>query len=114
VQRLLVVWCPELLEEQEDGRRGRAFGRVRGAVGSFSPAVETVRSGVCAVATRGPSRYFGGDERLARLVADAVGSVDGVTAGVGVMAGVGVADGLFRRRSGRPVGGGRSRDRGSG
>ncbi len=62
---------------------------------------------MCAVGTRGPSRYFGGDERFARLVADAVRTVDGVaggagvtvgagvTAGVGVPAGVGVADGLF-------------------
>jgi hypothetical protein len=95
VQRVLVVWCPDLLEEREDGRGRRAFGRVTGAVGTFSPAVEVVRAGVCAVGTRGPSRYFGGDDRFARLVADAVGTVDGVAAGVGVTAGVGVADGLF-------------------
>jgi len=95
VQRVLVVWCPDLLEEQEDGGRGRAFARVTGAVGMFSPVVEAVRSGVCAVGTRGPSRYFGGDDRFARLLAGAVGAVDGVTAEVGVRAGVGVADGLF-------------------
>lgn len=95
MQRVLVVWCPNLLEEQEDGRQGRAFARVTGVVGTFSPAVEVVRSGVCAVATRGPSRYFGGDDRFARLLADAMGTVDGVTAGVGVTAEVGVADGLF-------------------
>jgi hypothetical protein len=95
VQRVLVVWCPDLLEEQEDGRRRRAFGRVAEAVGVFSPAVEMVRPGVCAVGTRGPSRYFGGDDRFAGLVADSVAGVDGVTPGVGVTAGVGVADGLF-------------------
>jgi hypothetical protein len=95
VERVLVVWCPDLLEEQEDGRGGRAFGRVMEAVGVFSPGAERVRPGVCAVGTRGPSRYFGGDERFARLVAEAVGEVKGVTAGSGIAAGVGVADGLF-------------------
>jgi len=95
VQRVLVVWCPDLLEEQEDGRGARAFGRVVGAVRTFSPAVEVVRPGVCAVGTRGPSRYFGGDEEVARLVAGAVEATDAVTTGVGVTAGVGVADGLF-------------------
>jgi len=95
VQRLLVVWCPDLLEEREGGREGRAFGRVMEAVGTFSPGVEMVRAGVCAVGTRGPSRYFGGDDRFARLLADAVGAVEGVAVGVGVAARVGVADGLF-------------------
>ena len=93
MRRVLVVWCPELVEEHENGRAGRIFGRVVEAVGVFTPAVEVVRPGVCAVGTRGPSRYFGGDEALARLVAEAVGSVEGITAGV--RAGVGVADGLF-------------------
>ena len=55
------------------------------AVERFTPRVEIVRPGVCACATRGPSRYFGGDDALAALVADAVpGSCS-----------VGIADGLF-------------------
>jgi hypothetical protein len=95
VQRAVVVWCPDLLEEQDDGRRGRAFGRVMEAVGTFSPTGEMVRAGVCVVGTRGPSRYFGGDERFAELLAGAVGAVDGVVVGAGVTVGVGVADGLF-------------------
>ncbi len=95
MQRLLVVWCPDLLEEQEGGREGRAFDRLREAMRTFTPGVEVVRAGVCALGTRGPSRYFGGDERFGRLLADAVGEVEGVTAGVAMAAGVGVADGLF-------------------
>jgi hypothetical protein len=109
VRRVLVVRCPDLLEETEDGRGARAFGRVVGAVETFAPTVEVIRPGVCAVSTRGPSRYFGGDERFARLVADAVGTVDGGPPGVEVTAGVGVADGLFaadlaarRPETGRP------------
>jgi hypothetical protein len=95
MERVLVVLCPGLLEEQEKGREGRAFDRVGEAVGTFSPGVKAIRPGICAVGTRGPSRYFGGDERLARLVAEAVGEVEGVTPGTKVSAGVGMADGVF-------------------
>jgi hypothetical protein len=90
LERLLVVWCPGLLEEQEDGRGARAFARVVETARAFSPAAVAVRPGVCAVPTRGPSRYFGGDARLARLLASAVGGLPDR-----VEAQVGVADGLF-------------------
>jgi hypothetical protein len=88
VKRLLVVWCPELLVEEETGRQGRALARVKEAVEAFSPAVEVVRPGVCAVATRGPSRYFGGERALSSLVTQAVAEVT-------AEAGIGIADGLF-------------------
>ena len=38
-----------------------------------------MRPGVCAVPTRGPSRYFGGDEALAGMAAEAVAGVGGRT-----------------------------------
>jgi protein ImuB len=66
------------------------------AVEAFTPRVEVVRPGVCACATRGPSRYFGGDDALMAQVSDAVP----------VACSIGVADGLFaaelaaRRRAG--------------
>ena len=85
MERLLVIWCPELTEELEDGRGARAFTRVLEAASAFSPAVEVVRPGVCALATRGPARYFGGEERLARHLADTLGGV----------VQIGIADGLF-------------------
>ncbi|MDQ4068633.1 MAG: DNA polymerase Y family protein, partial [Actinomycetota bacterium] len=63
------------------------------AVEAFTPEVEIVRPGLCAVATRGPSRYFGGDDALAARVASAV---DAVLVQVGAPAcRVGVADGPF-------------------
>jgi hypothetical protein len=115
VQRLLVLWCPGILEEQELGREARAFDAVVAALGAFATRVDPVRPGVCAVPTRGPSRYFGGDGVLARMAAEAVAGV-GTTeraAGVGKAwepAGVGVADGLFAAvlaaraaRNGEPV-----------
>ncbi|MDQ6726972.1 MAG: DNA polymerase Y family protein [Actinomycetota bacterium] len=88
--------CPPLVVVDHDPAAGaRAFEPVVAAVESFTTGVEIVRPGICALATRGPSRYFGGDETLAARVASAV---DGVLAarGLGVPAcRVGVADGPF-------------------
>jgi len=90
MERLLAVWCPGILEEQEHGREARVFGAVVAALEVFATRVDPVRPGVCAVPTRGPSRYFGGDEVLARMAADAVARETAADA-----VGVGVADGLF-------------------
>jgi len=85
--------CPLLVVVASDpGRDQRAFEPVVAAVESFTPAVEVVAPGLCAFATRGPSRYFGGDAALAASVA---ARVDGVLAAGGARCRVGVADGLF-------------------
>jgi protein ImuB len=84
--------CPDLvLLERDDAREARAFEAVARAVESFAPRLEITRPGACALPTRGPSRYFGGDEVLAARVHARV---------VEVLAGrttcrVGVADGPF-------------------
>ena len=84
------IWCPELLEEKEQGRARRAFEQVIKAVSSLVTRIETVRPGVCAIPTRGPSRYFGGDQALSQTLAEKIaGAVPDVSLGVGV------ADGLF-------------------
>ena len=57
----------------------------------FAPLVEALRPGLHALGARGPSRYFGGEQALAELVARAV--ADAVPSAS--RAGVGVADGLF-------------------
>lgn len=93
MERQLVVWCPALLEEGEHGREARAFRSVVEALAAFAARVDPVRPGVCAVPTRGPARYFGGDHALAELATAAL-------AGLGAHAprdpgGVGIADGLF-------------------
>ena len=68
--------CPDLVVlEHDPGRDARAFEPAVAAVAAFAPRVEVVRPGVAAVATLGPSRYFGGDEALAARVAAAVASV---------------------------------------
>ena len=86
--------CPGIVVVADDpARDARAFEPVVAAVEAFTPGVEIVRPGVCAFATRGPSRYFGGDASLAAKVAEAV---DAVLAGMAAGAPrcrVGVADG---------------------
>ena len=78
--------CPGLVVVEHDpARDARAFEPVVVAVEAFCPGVEIVRPGVCAFATRGPSRYFGGDAALAARVASVVGR----------SCRVGVADGSF-------------------
>ncbi|HEX2273378.1 MAG TPA: DNA polymerase Y family protein [Acidimicrobiales bacterium] len=82
--------CPSLVVVEHDPARDvRAFEPVVAAVESFAPRVEVTRPGTCSLATRGPSRYFGGDEALAARVAEQVSTV---TAGA---CRVGVADGPF-------------------
>jgi protein ImuB len=60
-------------------------------VEGFCPRVEVLYPGACAVGARGPARYFGGEDALARKIIEAV-------AGRGLACQVGVADGLFAAR----------------
>ncbi len=84
--------CPELVVERHDPcREARAFEAVVAVVAAFAPAVEVARPGLCALATRGPSRYFGGDAALAAQVRGAVEAA--LPGGHGCR--VGVADGVF-------------------
>lgn len=102
--------CPDLeLHERDEGREGRAFEVVLAAVERFAPLVEVSEPGTCAVATRGPSRYHGGDEALAEAVQAAVTEALGGRSPRTCRGGcrVGVADGWFAaswaaRTSARP------------
>ncbi len=101
-RRVLVLRCPDWPDpdgsdgsndsDGSDGSDGsaaaRAFEPVVAIVGEFCPQVEILRPGVCAVAARGPARYFGGEAELARKVAEAV-CLGGFTCQAGI------ADGLF-------------------
>jgi len=70
----------------------RAFEDVARAVETFTPRLELDRPGLLSFPTRGPSRYFGGDDALAALVSAAVVEV-------GVLdARVGIADGRLAAR----------------
>ncbi len=99
--------CPQLVVVEHDATRdARAFEPVVAAVSELAPGVEVVRSGVCALAARGPARYYGGEEHGGELVA-AERLVEHVAQACGVEAQIGVADGVFAAvlaaRAGRVV-----------
>jgi protein ImuB len=86
-RRVLVLCCPDWLAP-DDSAAARAFEPVVAIVEEFCPQVEVLQPGVCAFATRGPARYFGGEAELAARLAEAV-------CRCGFTCQVGVADGLF-------------------
>jgi protein ImuB len=100
--------CPELVVMEHDpGRDARAFEPVVAAVEQVVAGVEVVRPGACALAVRGPARYFGSEERAAERI------VEQVAQECGVEAQAGIADGIFAAglaaRAGRIVPPGQTR-----
>ena len=87
MNRLLVVRCPDLLDEDEGGATLRLFAEVIEATEAYCPWVTAVRPGICSLPARGPARYFGGEGPLVQRVGDAAAGITPVE--------VGVADGLF-------------------
>jgi protein ImuB len=82
--------CPDLVVVDHDaGRDARAFEPVVTVVEQLAPGIEVVRPGVCALAARGPARYFGGEEAAAELL------VEHIAQQCLVEAQVGIADGVF-------------------
>ena len=87
-ERLVVLWCHELLEEGARGEEARRFARVVDRATELCPWAHAVRLGVCALPSRGPARFFGGEEAfVARLLQAVRESGEEATAGI--------ADGLF-------------------
>jgi protein ImuB len=95
--------CPEVVLLEHDLQRdAREFESVVRAVAELAPRFDVVEPGWIALAARGPSRYFGGDERLADRLGAVVTEV--VRAGVErhgdppggrAVPGIGIADGRF-------------------
>jgi len=64
--------CPELaVHARDDSGEVRAFEPVLGALGAIAARIEVLRPGTCAIAMRGPLRYFGGDLKPGRKAHDA-------------------------------------------
>ena len=101
--------CPGLVVRARDlDAEARAFEPVVAAVEAYCPRVEVVRPGVCAIAARGPARYFGGEQALASRITEAVTAL-------GYACRTGVADGLFAAElAARAVRAGDGRDGGDG
>lgn len=84
--------CPELeIVPADEGRDARKWESAVTAVEAFTTGVEILFPGRVVLATRGPSRYFGGDRPLGEKVAAAVEE----TIGRPGACRVGVADGRF-------------------
>jgi protein ImuB len=89
--------CPHLtVVERDADRDARAFEQVVAAVESVAAGVEVVRPGACALAARGPARYFGGEERAAERIVERVAEACEVESQVGIAEGV-FAAGLAAR-----------------
>lgn len=89
--------CPHVtVLEHDPGRDARAFEPLASALDAITPRVEVTRPGTLAFATRGPSRYFGGDDALAERTGwMAAGAAGSGLAGGRVAVAIGVADGAF-------------------
>lgn len=82
--------CPDVTVLAADpARDAREFEAVVAAVEAVTPRIEVTEPGTCSFPTRGPARYFGGDEALAGRVRDLVAAVTPTAVRVGV------ADGPF-------------------
>ncbi|MEV6346663.1 DNA polymerase Y family protein [Actinoplanes sp. NPDC051851] len=82
--------CPQLIVVEHDpGRDARAFEPVVAAVEEVAAGVEVIRAGACALAARGPSRYYGGEERAAERI------VEHVAQSCAVESQIGIADSVF-------------------
>ena len=88
--------CPGVVVvDADETNEARTYEIVARAVETFTPRVVLDRPGRCEFPTRGPSRYFGGDDTLAARVRDAVTEVLGPD---GHDVRVGIADGVFTAR----------------
>ncbi|WP_433829304.1 DNA polymerase Y family protein [Actinoplanes sp. CA-015351] len=82
--------CPHVIVVEHDpGRDARAFEPVVAAIEDVVAGVEVIRPGACAVAVRGPARYFGGEEAAAERIVEQVAQTCAVECQVGI------ADGVF-------------------
>jgi protein ImuB len=88
--------CPEVvIDEVDRGEEARGFEVVARAVEALTPRLELEEPGLLSFPTRGPARYYGGDEGLAARVRAAAGAVLGPDADA---LRVGIADGRFAAR----------------
>jgi len=87
--------CPELHIAANNKERDRLmFESVVRAVGELVPLVEVSTPGVILLATRGPSRYVGGDDALTQRLHDITHNALALLAdGRPIVFGVGIADG---------------------
>jgi protein ImuB len=103
--------CPSLtIHEADTARDARAFEPILHALDVLTPRIELTVPGTCAFATRGPSRYWGGDDALAARAFDLAVSAGpaGPDGDGALMPSVAIADTGFTARVAALVHAGRS------
>lgn len=75
--------CPQLVVVAADhARDARVFAPLVASIEERSPGVQLREPGLCVLAAKGPSRYYGGEERAAAALLAALSEVDDVRLGV--------------------------------
>jgi nucleotidyltransferase/DNA polymerase involved in DNA repair len=92
VERTLALWLPGLAQEGPRSAEARAFAETLGIVQQRCPFVTPIRLGLAALPARGPSRFYGGEEAVAALLAS---ELEALAAASETEVRIGVADGLF-------------------
>ena len=89
MERLIVLRCPSLSREGQEGEELRRFAAVLTTVVRRCPFVQPIRLGLAALPARAPSRFFGGEQAVCDLLAEDLADLlaDEVS--------LGAADGLF-------------------
>ncbi|GAA3296205.1 DNA polymerase Y family protein [Dactylosporangium vinaceum] len=89
--------CPHLIVlEHDPGRDMLAFEPVLAAVEAIAAGVEALRPGACALAARGPARYYGSEAAAAERIVEQIAQQCAVEAQIGVAEGT-FAAGLAAR-----------------
>ncbi len=97
MERLLAVWVADMATETDDGAHARDLLALLDEITVVCPFVDPVRWGLVTLPMRGPSRFFGGEEAVLAMVADAVRRSTGHSARLGVADGVFTAFAAARR-----------------
>ncbi len=75
MEQLLAVWVESLPVERGTARRCARPSPLADALEEMCPFSEVVRLGLFVMPLKGPSRFFGGDEAVVRMVRQCVGDV---------------------------------------
>ncbi len=96
--------CPHVIVlDYDPSLDNRAFEPVISAVEQFTPGVQLLRPGVCAVRVRGVARYYGGEKAAALTLIGRMAEVGAGGAWAGIADGTFTAEHAARRASGSAV-----------
>lgn len=97
--------CPDLATRPYDSAfDARSFESVLVAIEQLMPGVQAIRPGMCALSSRGPSRYYGGERAAAAALLGLLAELGIPDARVGIADGPFAAEQAARRTGSHPPG----------